>query len=219
MISASCRRLLHRNGVYYSHHQMERAPTVAKFLQMLSRWPAKRLFCASASLNKFNQPKLKEENELSSSDLTHPQPRPPGVLPPNHTHAKEDSKLGSHSHAVTANASAVDGALCEQHQYEEGQVWTEERSKVVVGESGREQREEGEEEWSHTELSWRKLPSIYFKLSKSRLTGTNRTPNTCTCTPFPKVGCSKINFDLYSNCTLVTYSYTLFRSTDYIQLC
>lgn len=151
---------------------MQRAPTVAKLLQMLSRWPTKRLFCASASLNKLNQPKLKEENELSSSDLTHPQPRPPGVVPPDHTHAKEDSKLGSHSHAVAASTSAVDGTLREQHQYEEGQAWTEERSKVVVGEPGREeQREEGEEEWSHTELSWRKLPSIYLKLSKSRLTG------------------------------------------------
>ena len=172
MISASCRRLLHRNGVHYSHHQMQRAPTVAKLLQMLSRWPTKRLFCASASLNKLNQPKLKEENELSSSDLTHPQPRPPCVLSPDHTHAKEDSKLGSHNHAAAASTSAVDGTLRERHQYEEDQVWTEERSKVVVGEPGREeQREEGEEEWSHMEFSWRKLPSIYLKLSKSRLTG------------------------------------------------
>ena len=125
MISASCRRLLHRNGVHYSHHQMQRAPTVAKLLQMLSRWPVKRLFCASASLNKLNQPKLKEENELSSSDLTHPQPRPPGVVPPDHTHAEEDSK---HSHAVVANASGVDGSLRERYQYEEGQAWREERS-------------------------------------------------------------------------------------------
>ena len=91
------------------------------------------------------------------------------MLPSDHTHAKEDSKLGSHSHAVAASSNAVDGTL---HEYEDGQAWMEERSKVVVGEPGREeQREEGEEEWSHTELSWRKLPSIYLKLSKSRLTG------------------------------------------------
>lgn len=183
MISASCRRLLHRNGIHhyvYSHHQLQRAPIIAKLIQILSRWPAKRLFCASVSLNKLNQPKLKEENNELLSDLTHPQPRLPGVLPPDHTHTEEDSKLGSHRHAPAASANAVDGALHEQHQYEEGQAWMEKRSKEVVGGPGRreEQREGEEEEWAHTELSWRKLPSIYLKLSKSRLTGIQVTYNT-----------------------------------------
>ncbi len=177
MISASCRRLLHRNSVHYSHHRLQRATTVTKLLQILSGWPAKRVLCASASLSKVNQPKLKEESELSA-DLTHPQPRPPGVLPPDHAQAKEDSKLRSHNHAAAASTNAVEDALCEQRQYEEGQGLIEERSKEEEVEGlGRreEQREEGEEELADRELSWRKLPSIYLKLSKSRLTGTSNS--------------------------------------------
>ena len=166
MISASCRRLLHRNGIYYSRHQLQRSATVAKLLQILSGWPAKRLFCASAPLNKLNQPKLKEENELSS-DLTHPQPHPSGVIPPDHAHPKEVSEFRSHDHAA-ARTNTVDGVLQERHQHEDGQAWIEESSKEV-GQREEQRQEEGE--WAHTELTWRKLPSIYLKLSKSRLTG------------------------------------------------
>ena len=177
MFSASCRRLLHRNGIFYSRHQLQRTSTVAKLLRVLSGWPTKRSFCASVSLNKLNQPKLKEEIELSS-DLTHPQPRPPGVLPPDHTHAKEeDSKLRSPDHAAAAaSTSAVDGVLHERHQYyEEGQgAWIEGGPKEVVEGRREEQRQEGEEGWAHSEITWRRLPSIYFKLSKSRLTGMSR---------------------------------------------
>ena len=166
IISASCRRLLHRNGIYYSRHQLQRSTTVANLLQILSGWPAKRLFCASAPLNKLNQPKLKEENELSS-DLTHPQPHPSGVIPPDHAHPKEVSEFRSHDHAA-ARTNTVDGVLQERHQHEDGQAWIEESSKEV-GQREEQRQEEGE--WAHTELTWRKLPSIYLKLSKSRLTG------------------------------------------------
>ena len=174
MISASCRRLLHRNGVYYSRHRLQRAATVAKLLQILTEWPAKRLFCASAPLNKLNQPKLREENELSS-DLTHPQPCPPGVLPPaaDHAHSKENCELRSHDHTA-ASTNTVDGAVREQHLYYEGQAWIEDRSKEA---GGREEHRQEEVEWAHTELTWKKLPSIYLKLSKSRLTGMS----TCSC--------------------------------------
>ena len=175
MILASCRRLLHRNGgIFYSRHQLQCTATVAKLLQVLSGWPAKRSFCASASLNKLNQPKLKEEIELSS-ELTHPQPRPPGVLPPDRTHTEEeDSKLRSHDHAAAAaSTNTVDGVLHERHKYyEEGQGgWIEGGPKEVVEGRREEQRQEGEEGWAHSEITWRKLPSIYLKLSKSRLTG------------------------------------------------
>ena len=174
MISASCRRLLHRNGVmgvYYPHHREQRAATVAKLLQIMNGLPAKRLFCASVSLNKLNQPKLKEEVVELSSDLTHPQPRPPGVSPPNHASAKEDSKLRSQQHTAAVSTNAVDGVLQEGHRYEEGgQAWIEEGSKEELGGTKEEERQK-EEEWIRTELTWRKLPSIYLKLSKSRLTG------------------------------------------------
>ena len=171
MISASCRRLLHRNGVmgvYYPHHREQRAATVAKLLQIMNGRHAKRLFCTSASLNKLNQPKLKEEVVELASDLTHPHPHPPGVSPPDHASAKEDSKLRSQQHTAAVNTNAVDGVL--QGYEEEGQAWIEEGSKEEVGGKREEQRQK-EEEWIRTELTWRKLPSIYLKLSKSRLTG------------------------------------------------
>lgn len=167
MISASCRRLLNRNGVCYSHLRLQGAAPAARLFQILSGWPAKRSLCASVLRNKLNQPKLhvKEESE-HLSDLTHPQPRPPGVIPgpPGNAQIREDSKSRSHDHAA-ASTNTVDGVFQEQHQ---NAPWMEKTSKKV--EHREEQRQE-EEEWTHAELTWRKLPSIYLKLSKSRLTG------------------------------------------------
>ena len=172
MISASCWRLLNRNGVYYSNHQLQGAAATARLLRILSGWPAKRSFCASVLLNKLNQPKLhiKEENE-HSPDLTHPQPLPPGVIPgpPGNAQIKESSKSRSHDHATAGINTVVDGVFQERRQNAPSM---EDTSKEV---GHREEQRQEEEEWAHTELTWRKLPSIYLKLSKSRLTGTITT--------------------------------------------
>ena len=70
--------------------------------------------------------------------------------------AVKDSSKSIHDHDV---ASAVDGVYHEPYPDANRQ-------------KNNEEEEEGEE-WEHTELTWKKLPNIYLKLSKSRLTGKN----------------------------------------------
>ena len=141
MTSASCRRLL------INLHHPHRQQTTLRLLQVLSNLPQRSL-CTSWSLNKLNQPKLREEDE--HTDVTHP----PLKVPPDRA-VQEDGRRRSHDLVV---ASTVDGVFREQYPDE-----SQHETEGV--------REEGEEEVAQTELSLRKLTSIYLKLSKSRLTG------------------------------------------------
>ena len=69
-----------------------------------------------------------------------------------------DGRAGTRSHdqvvAVTVDDVIVSG-----------------RGQQTEEEEHLKEREEEEEEWAQSELTLKKLPSIYLKLSKSRLTG------------------------------------------------
>ena len=151
MALASCRRLL--SGV---HPQQQRATAVRVLLQRICSQPQRPLI-TSSSLNKFNQPRLSEESDHVTDGVTHP----PQVVVPrssdSHTCTVQEpepgNNSGSHDRAVVN--PAVDGVYHELYP----------DPNVGQGEKGE------EEEWVPTELTLKKLPSIYLKLSKSRLTG------------------------------------------------
>ena len=119
-----------------------------------------RLQALSTSLpcEKLNQPKLREDNE-QATDVEHAQRT---VVPTDGT--IEDRGVSTRSHDQVV-AAAVDDVLEDGRKGAGGGSGQWEESK------GLKEGEEEEEEWAQSELTLKKLTSIYLKLSKSRLTG------------------------------------------------
>ena len=164
MSSASCRKLLTQRVT--AVNLLPKSPATVRLLGLVTySGQYQRSLHTPSSLNKLNQPKLREDvNNEHVPDLTHP-PRNGNVVPPlpaDHSCTVQDSNKKSHDHTGT---NAVDGVIQERH--------SDGRKQHMEGEEKREEQDEkeAEEEWAQTELTLKKLPSIYLKLSKSRLTG------------------------------------------------
>ena len=149
---ASCRRLL-----IEAHSQPPQLVSLNLLLHQICSGAPQRSVVTSSSLNKFNQPKLREESD-HVTDGPGAAPALPIAVPshPNHRRAVEEPARNRRSHdcAVNVVGPAVDGVFHEPYPDPSS---SREDTKV--------------EQDPETDLTLKKLSSIYLKLSKSRLSG------------------------------------------------
>lgn len=149
ILIASCRRLL-----IGSHHRPQQLASVSPLLQQICSGAPQRSVVTSSTLNKFNQPRLREENDHVTGET----PALPIAVPSHPDHrAVEEPADNKRSHDCAVVSPAVDGVFHEPYPDPSA--------------SREEAEEEGEEERVETGMTLKKLSSIYLKLSKSRLSG------------------------------------------------
>ena len=153
-VSAFCRRLL----VSAHPQQLRLVGRKGSVLQNYTRQRWQTL-STSALCYKLNQPKVREERDHVTDDVRTPQQ---AAVPLDDV--VRDRRAGTRSHDQVI-AVTVDDVV------EGGQRYISGRGQQTEEEGHQKEGEEEEEEWVQSELTLKKLPSIYLKLSKSRLTG------------------------------------------------